>query len=230
MAVDLVVGRSVSARFTSPARARIAIAYSFCLVLRLNQLVLHPTAAPVPLLFSWHGSRPDGRSSGLSVWHRVGGSTRGASCTPSPSDTYFSGGSMINTPEFARRHFGMFVSGWNQTQVHAEGGPPSARCPRDARWVLGDRNSVQKVDSATCNFGTSAEVLSSGFQHTVVFWCLFHGHMQGRFLLELFSSLQDPLTPTMVVLCCGKGNQSHIAPSCNLQLIWMLQCPAARSL
>ena len=34
---------------------------------------------------------------------------------------------MINTLEFARRHFGMFVSRWNQTEVHAEGGPPSAR-------------------------------------------------------------------------------------------------------
>ena len=51
-------------------------------------LRLHLTTAPLPLLFSWHGSRPDGRSSGLSVWHRVGGSTRGASCTPSPSDTF----------------------------------------------------------------------------------------------------------------------------------------------
>ena len=58
----------------------------------------------------------------------------------------------------------MFVSRWNQTQVHAEGGPPSARCPRDARWVLGDRNSVQmEVAPSTCNFGTSSEVLSMGF-------------------------------------------------------------------
>ena len=62
---------------------------------------------------------------------------------------------MINTPEFARRHFGMFVSRWNQTQVRAEGGPPSARCPRDVRWVLGVRKFVQKkVNSATCYFGT----------------------------------------------------------------------------
>ena len=92
----------------------------------------------------------------------------GASETLSPSDTYFSGGSMMNTPEFARRHFGMFVSRWNQTQVHAEGGPPSARCPRDARWVLGDRNFVQKeVDSSTCNFGTSSEVLSRGVFYTL---------------------------------------------------------------
>ena len=62
----------------------------------------------------------------------------------------------------------MFVSRWNQTQVHAEGGPPSARCPRDARWVLGDRNCVQKeVGSSTCNFGTTSEVLSRGFFHTL---------------------------------------------------------------
>ena len=93
----------------------------------------------MPLIFSWHGSRPDGRSSGLSVQHCVGGSTRRASQTPSQSDTYFSGGSIINAPEFARRHFGMFVLRWNQTQVHVSGGPPSARFPRDARWVLGDR-------------------------------------------------------------------------------------------
>ena len=99
---------SGSERYTSPARARIAIAY-------------------------------DGRSSGLSVCHRVGGVTRGASFRPSPSDTCFPDGSVINTTEFARRHFGMFVSRWNQTQVHAEGGPPSARCPRVVRWVLGDR-------------------------------------------------------------------------------------------
>ena len=94
----------------------------------------------MPLLFLWHGSLSDGRSSGLSVWHRVGGSTRRASYTPSPSDTHFSCGSIINTPESARRHFDMFVSRWNQTQVHAEGGPPSARCPRDARSVHGDRS------------------------------------------------------------------------------------------
>ena len=35
-------------------------------------------------------------------------------------------------------------------------------CPRDARWVFGDRSFVQKeVDSSTCNFGTSSEVLST---------------------------------------------------------------------
>ena len=71
---------------------------------------------------------------------------------------------MINTSEFARRHFGMFVSRWNQTQVHSEGGPLIARCPRHARWVLGDRNFVQKeVDPSTCNCGTLSEVLSRGF-------------------------------------------------------------------
>ena len=62
----------------------------------------------------------------------VGGSTRGACFTPSPSDTCFPDGSVINTTVFARRHFGMFVSRWNQTQVHAEGGSTerslSARC------------------------------------------------------------------------------------------------------
>ena len=94
--------------------------------------------------------------------------------------TYFSGGSKSTPP---RRHFGLFVSRWNQTQVHAEGCPPSARCPRDARWVLGDRNSVQKeVDSATCNLGTFSEVLSRRVFYTlsssVTF---FHGHVQGRF-------------------------------------------------
>ena len=39
VAVVLVVGRSVSARYTSPARARIAIASCFCFVFRLSKLV-----------------------------------------------------------------------------------------------------------------------------------------------------------------------------------------------
>ena len=48
--------------------------------------------------------------------------------------------------------------------MQAEGGPPGARCPRDARWVLGDRSFVLKeVASSTCNFGTSSNVLSWGF-------------------------------------------------------------------
>ena len=34
VAVVLVVGRSASARYTSPERARIAIAYGFCFVFR----------------------------------------------------------------------------------------------------------------------------------------------------------------------------------------------------
>ena len=38
------------------------------------------------------------------------------------------------------------------------------RCTQKEHWVLGDRNFVQKdVDSSTCNFGTSSEVLSRGF-------------------------------------------------------------------
>ena len=46
--------------------------------------------------------------------------------------------------------------------------PPSARCPRDARWVLGDSNFVQKeVDSSTCNFGTSSKVLSRWVFYTL---------------------------------------------------------------
>ena len=53
-------------------------------------------------LILWRRLRPDGRSSGLSVRHRVGGFTAGAFFSPSPSDTYFSGSSIINTPGFAR--------------------------------------------------------------------------------------------------------------------------------
>ena len=81
----------------------------------------------------------------LSVWHRVGGSTRGVSKTPSPSDTYFSGGSKINTSEFARRTF------WHVCFEMEPNHNPGActyralRCPARLRvGVLGDHNSVQK--------------------------------------------------------------------------------------
>ena len=56
-----------------------------------------------------------------------------AAHTPSPSDTHFSGGSVINTSAFARRHFGMFVSRWIQTQVHSTERSLSARCALGAR-------------------------------------------------------------------------------------------------
>ena len=97
MAVVLVVGRSASARHTSPARARIAIAHGFCFVFRLQVacdfilrrhqcLCFSRGMVPVPMVVL----------RGLPVWHRVGGSTRRAAFTPSPSDTYFSLGSTIN--------------------------------------------------------------------------------------------------------------------------------------
>ena len=58
MAVVLVVGRSASARYTSPARARIAIAYGFCLVFRLSKLVTssHGGTSAFDFLVAWFPS------------------------------------------------------------------------------------------------------------------------------------------------------------------------------
>ena len=59
VAVVLVVGRSVSARYTSPARARIAIAHSFCFVFRLSQLVTSSCGgnSAFAFLVAWFPSR-----------------------------------------------------------------------------------------------------------------------------------------------------------------------------
>ena len=59
MAVVLVVGRSVSARYTSPARARIVIAYGFCFVFRLSQLVTSSFGGTSAFAFlvAWFPSR-----------------------------------------------------------------------------------------------------------------------------------------------------------------------------
>ena len=52
VAVVLVVGRSVSARYTSPAHARIAIASGFCFVFHLSQLVTSSYSGTSALCFS----------------------------------------------------------------------------------------------------------------------------------------------------------------------------------
>ena len=132
-------------------------------------LRLHPTAARVPLLFSWHGSRPDGGSSGLSVWHRVGGSTKRASYTPSPSDTCFSGGSVINTSEFARRHFGMFRDGTKprciQKEVHRVLVVRAMRVGPSVTAIMSRRRSVLRP----AILAPRPRCCRGGFLHTVVF-------------------------------------------------------------
>ena len=52
-------GRSVSARCTSPARARIAIAYGFCFVFRLSELVTSSNGGTSAFAFlvAWFPSR-----------------------------------------------------------------------------------------------------------------------------------------------------------------------------
>ena len=59
MAVVLVVGRSVSARYTSPARARIAIASGSCIVFRLSLLVTSSqgSTSAFAFLVAWFPSR-----------------------------------------------------------------------------------------------------------------------------------------------------------------------------
>ena len=59
MAVVLVVGRSVSARYTSPARARIAIACGFFFVFRLSQFVTSSNdgTSAFAFLAAWFPSR-----------------------------------------------------------------------------------------------------------------------------------------------------------------------------
>ena len=77
-----VVGRSVSARYTSPVRARIAIAYGFCFDLS-SQVVTSSYGgnSAFAFLVAWIPSRSVGlRAKSLA-----------------PRRTHFSGGSMINT-------------------------------------------------------------------------------------------------------------------------------------
>ena len=58
---------------------------------------------------------------------------------------------------------------------------PSARCPRDARWVLGDRNFDSQNGG---RFFTSSEVHVEGVFHTLSSSDIFFTwHMQGRFPL-----------------------------------------------
>ena len=57
--VVLVVGRSVSTRYTSPARARTVTTYGFCVVFRLSQLVTSPYGGTGAFAFlvAWFPSR-----------------------------------------------------------------------------------------------------------------------------------------------------------------------------
>ena len=76
-----------------------------------------------------------GRSSGLSVWHRVGGSTRGASYTLSPSDTYFSG-------RFHNRHLPVRAATFWHVCFEMEPNPGACR-----------RRSTERSLSARCALG-----------------------------------------------------------------------------